>query len=56
MCRNKLGGSRDLYTLRLRDGRAAGPAVKQGEGTWKLDACPMDGGGIAVRDGRIASA
>jgi hypothetical protein len=30
--------------------------VKQGEGTWKLDACPMDGGGIAMHDGQIASA
>jgi hypothetical protein len=56
MWRNKLGGSRDLYTLRLRDGHAVGPAVKQGEGTWKLDACPMDGGGLAVRDGQIGSA
>ena len=56
MWRNVLGGSRDLYTLRLRGGRPAGPAVKQGDGTWKLDACPMDGGGIAVRAGRIASA
>jgi hypothetical protein len=56
MWRNVLKGSRDFYTLRLRDGRPAGAAVKQGEGTWKLDACPMDGGGIAVRDGQIASA
>jgi len=56
MWRNKLGGSRDLYTLRLRDGRPVGAAVKQGDGTWKLDACPMDGGGVAVRDGQIASA
>src|ERR1035437_7475459 len=55
MWRNKLGGSRDLYTLRLRDGRPVGAAVKQGDGTWKLDACPMDGGGVAVRDGQIAS-
>ena len=56
MWRNKLGGSRDLYTMRLKDGRPAGAPVKQGEGTWKLDACPMDGGGLAVRDGQIASA
>ena len=56
MWRNKLSGSRDLYTLRLQDGHAVGPAVRQGEGTWKLDACPMDGGGIAVRGGEIASA
>jgi hypothetical protein len=56
MWRNALGGSRDLYTLRLKDGHPVGAAVKQGEGTWKLDACPMDGGGMAVRDGQIASA
>ena len=52
----RAGGSRDFYTLRLRDGRPVGAAVKEGEGTWKLDACPMDGGGIAARDGQIASA
>ncbi len=56
MWRNALGGSRDLYTLRLRDGSPVGAAVKQGEGTWKLDACPMDGGGVAVRDGQVGSA
>jgi hypothetical protein len=56
MWRNKLGGSRDLYTLRLRDGHTVGAAAKQGDGTWKLDACPMDGGGLAVHDGQIASA
>ena len=55
MWRNALGGSRDLYVLRLRDGQPVGPALKQGEGTWKLDACPMDGGGLAVHDGQIAS-
>ena len=56
MWRNALDGSRDLYTLRLRDGHPLGSAVKQGSGTWKLDACPMDGGGLVVRDGQIATA
>jgi hypothetical protein len=56
MWRNALGGSRDLYTLRLRDGHPVGSPVKQGESTWKLDACPIDGGGVAVRDGQVASA
>jgi hypothetical protein len=56
MWRNALGGSRDLYTLRLRDGKPASAAGKVGTGTWKLDACPMDGGGIAVRNGQISSA
>ncbi len=56
MWRNSLDGSRDLYAMRLRAGRPAGPAEKQGQGTWKLDACPMDGGGLALPEGRIASA
>jgi len=56
MFRNVLDGSRDLYTLRLVGGKPAGAAEKTGVGTWKLDACPMDGGGIAVRNGKIATA
>ena len=56
MWRNKLDGSRDFYVRRLRDGKPVGEAVKQGTGTWKLDACPMDGGGIALRNGEIVSA
>ena len=56
MWRNAVDGSRDLYALRIRDGKPAGDAVKQGEGTWKLEACPMDGGGVALRNGEIVSA
>jgi hypothetical protein len=56
MWRNKLDGSRDFYVRRLRDGKPIGTAVKQGEGTWKLEACPMDGGGIALRNGEIVTA
>ncbi len=56
MWRNKVDGSRDLYAMPLRDGKSDGPAVKQGAGTWKLDACPMDGGGIALRNGEIVTA
>jgi hypothetical protein len=56
MWRNVMAGSRDMYTLKLRDGKAAGSAEKAGMGTWKLDACPMDGGGIAVQNGRAATA
>lgn len=56
MWRNALEGSRDFYTMRLRGGQVAGPAEKQGVGTWKIDACPMDGGGLLVREGRIISA
>jgi hypothetical protein len=56
MFRNSLEGYRDLYTIRLRAGRAVAPPVKQGAGTWKLAGCPMDGGGLVVQDGRIYSA
>ena len=41
---------------RLRDGKPVGAAVKQGEGTWKLEACPMDGGGIALLQRRDLTA
>jgi len=56
MWRNALEGSRDMYTMRLRDGRVASGAEKQGVGTWKLEACPMDGGGLVLRNQKIASA
>lgn len=49
MFRNQLNGSRDLYVLRSDDGgRTFGDPRKLGLGTWKLDACPMDGGGLAI--------
>ena len=56
MWRNAVEGSRDMYTMRLRDGRAISRAEKQGVGTWKVDGCPMDGGGVVVRNGQVASA
>jgi hypothetical protein len=55
MWRNAIDGSRDFYVVRLHEGKPAGAAVKQGEGTWKLDACPMDGGGMALRGGKLLS-
>lgn len=48
MFRNSLAGARDLYVARSTDGGASfAPAQKLGQGTWKLEACPMDGGGLA---------
>ena len=57
MWRNALDGDRDMYTSISRDGgRTFGPASKLGSGTWHLQACPMDGGGVAVmKDGKAAS-
>lgn len=56
MWRNVVDGSRDFYVMRIRDGKPQGAAVKQGQGTWKLDACPMDGGGMALDGGEIVTA
>ncbi len=56
MWRNVVDGSRDLYTMRIRDGKPAGAPAKSGSGTWKLDACPMDGGGVAARNGELYAA
>lgn len=49
MFRNWLDGSRDLYLLRSHNkGRSFDIAEKLGEGTWKLNGCPMDGGGVVI--------
>lgn len=45
MWRNGLDGARDLWTSTRPSGtRDFTPATKLGEGTWLLQACPMDGG------------
>ncbi len=57
MWRNVVDGNRDLYAAESKDGLTFAPAKKLGTGTWKLNACPMDGGGFAVnRDGAVTSA
>ncbi|MEJ7769493.1 MAG: exo-alpha-sialidase, partial [Chitinophagaceae bacterium] len=49
MFRNWLNGKRDMYLIRSADGGTTfGRAEKLGEGSWPLNGCPMDGGGIAV--------
>ncbi len=42
MWRNWLDGNRDMYLLRN------GLPEKLGTGSWKLNACPMDGGALAI--------
>lgn len=56
MWRNSLGGSRDLYLATSRDGVTFSAPRKLGNGTWRIDACPMDGGGLAVSASRILTA
>ncbi len=49
MFRNLLNGSRDLHLLQSDDlGINFNKPVKLGNGTWKLNGCPMDGGGLVV--------
>lgn len=49
MFRNSLGGNRDMYvTSSTDDGKSFSEARKLGTGSWQLDACPMDGGMLAV--------
>ena len=49
MWRNWLGGARDLYLATSSDrGKTFGAAQKLGQGTWKLNGCPMDGGAVTL--------
>ena len=49
MFRNSLDGNRDMYLARSTDGGVTfGAAAKLGALSWKLNACPMDGGSIVL--------
>lgn len=51
MFRNWLNKSRDMYVMKSTDaGRHFAAPQKQGTGTWPLNGCPMDGGGITIDD------
>ena len=56
MWRNWLGGARDLYLALSGDGITFSRPAKLGTGTWRLNACPMDGGGLAVFGVRVVTA
>lgn len=52
MWRNSIEGARDMWiAIRARGAAEFGPATKLGEGSWKLNACPMDGGRIVALGG-----
>jgi hypothetical protein len=56
MWRNAVDGSRDFYLLRSTDnGKTFSKAQKLGEGTWKINACPMDGGDLTHVAGKTVS-
>ncbi|HTN77998.1 MAG TPA: sialidase family protein, partial [Pirellulaceae bacterium] len=46
--RNALDGHRDMYLCSSTDGLTFTKAAKLGQGSWMLNACPMDGGNVAV--------
>ncbi len=49
MFRNWVNGNRDLYIIQSVDGgETFGQAQKLGKGTWPLNGCPMDGGGLVI--------
>jgi hypothetical protein len=49
MFRNQLMGNRDLYLIHSTDGgNNFGKAEKLGIGSWALNGCPMDGGGLSL--------
>jgi hypothetical protein len=56
MFRNAVGGSRDLWVMQSHDRETFGKPEKLGTGTWKINACPMDGGGIARDAGKTITA
>lgn len=55
MFRNWLDGNRDLYLIQSSNGGSSfGQAQKLGTGSWKLNGCPMDGGGLAInQNGKV---
>ncbi len=50
--RNSLGGNRDFYLATARNGEHF-EIAKLGLGTWKINACPMDGGSVGEFHGDV---
>ena len=56
MFRNVVQGSRDMYLTRWNLGAEIEKPRKLGNDSWKLNACPMDGGGVASQAGTTFTA
>lgn len=56
MWRNELEGARDLYLSRANSAGEFEAPAKLGQGSWQLNACPMDGGGMAMAKGKLVTA
>jgi hypothetical protein len=55
MWRNALAGSRDFYVISSDSDHHFSSPRKLGNGTWKIDACPMDGGGMVSDYGKTTT-
>jgi len=54
MFRNWFNGSPDMYVAHSKDGgQSFQPPQKMGEGTWKLNHCPMDGGNLSIGSSNV---
>jgi hypothetical protein len=56
MFRNSMQGARDLYLAVSQDTGQTFHATKLGQGTWPINACPMDGGGLSLLGGDAITA
>jgi len=56
MWRNALNGSRDMYLASSCNGVTFTISTSCAKGTWMLNACPMDGGGLAVSPTKVLTA
>ena len=56
MFRNVMDGDRDMYLASWNTATGLQKVKKLGTGSWKLNACPMDGGGVVETNGKIVSA
>ena len=56
MFRNNVDGNRDMYVVRSAGDGTFASATKLGTGSWPLNACPMDGGGLAIGDNGLVAA
>lgn len=56
MFRNVISGSRDFYLTHSADGEHFSAPEKLGEGTWKINGCPMDGGGLVLDHDQVITA
>jgi hypothetical protein len=55
MFRNNVGGNRDMYVVQSDGGERFEPATRVGTSSWRLNACPMDGGGLTFAGDGLAS-